>query len=100
MIVAPTPDADAVILSPTKSMLVTLPAVPTVDPSSLMVILPPPPPPEASAPINLPVAESYFKNLPSTLALSRSTSSRNSRRVSPPPPSEESCCWILFTKRL
>ena len=48
--------------------------------------------PPPSAPINLPMEESYFKNFPSTFADDLSTSSKNSRRVSPPPPNVESCC--------
>ena len=48
--------------------------------------------PPPSAPINLPIEESYFKNFPSTFADDLSTSSKNSRRVSPPPPNVESCC--------
>ena len=59
-----------------------------------------PAPPEALAPTHLPEAESYFKNLLLTFALSLSTSSRNSRRTSPPPPNDESCCWIRFTNNL
>ena len=38
VIVAPIPDAVAIILPPTKFSDVTLPAVPTVEPSSRMVI--------------------------------------------------------------
>jgi len=39
----------------------------------------------ASAPINLPLEESYFKNLPSTFAVSSSTSSSFKRLTSPDP---------------
>ena len=39
-----------------------------------------------TAPINFLVDDSYLRNLPSTNAVSLSTSSKNSRRTSPPPP--------------
>ena len=42
-------------------------------------------PPLASAPTNLPLEESYFKNLPSTFAVSSSTSSSFKRLTSPDP---------------
>ena len=45
----------------------------------------PPPPPLASAPTNLPLDDSYFKNLPSTFAESSSTSSSFKRLTSPDP---------------
>ena len=65
------PENCAAVIIPT---VLTLPFVPI------------PEPPLASPPINLPVDDWYFKNLPSTFTLSLSTSSKNSRRTSPPPP--------------
>ena len=41
--------------------------------------------PDASAPINFPKEESYFKNLPFSFAVDLCTSSKNSKRSSPPP---------------
>ena len=81
--------------SPTNEVAVTTPTdIPRLEvlPSprvSSRVCEPPPPP---MAPTHLSVAASYFKNLPLTFAEFLSTSSRNSRRVSPPPPIVESCC--------
>ena len=46
---------------------------------------PTPLPPVASAPTNLPLDDSYFKNLPSTFAESSSTSSSFKRLTSPDP---------------
>ena len=45
--------------------------------------------PPASSPTNFPDEESYFRNLPLTVAVDLSTSSRNSSRTSPPPPGLE-----------
>ena len=46
---------------------------------------PTPLPPVAVAPTNLPLDDSYFRNLPSTFALSSSTSSSFKRLTSPDP---------------
>ena len=43
------------------------------------------PTPDETAPINFPLEESYFRNLPSTFALSSSTSSSFKRLTSPDP---------------
>ena len=51
----------------------------------LVLILPSVPIPEASAPIHFSVISSYVRTLPSTLAVSLSTSSKNSILVSPEP---------------
>ena len=49
--------------------------------------------PTASAPINLPVAELYFRNLPFTSAVDLSTSSMSLILTAPPPPIP---CWARF----
>ena len=60
--------------------------------------VPIPAPPLASAPTNLPLEESYFRNLPSTFAVSSSTSSSFRRLTSPDPgPCERTLYKISLT---
>ena len=67
------------VKSPTNDEAVIIPVVLTLS------FAPIPPPPLASAPTNLPLDDSYFKNLPSTFAESSSTSSSFKRLTSPDP---------------
>ena len=82
---------DAVTVDPIKSRVVIF--VPTLVPSSFIVRLPP-----ASAPTNVPDAESYLRNFPFTKAVALSTSSKNSNLTSPlplPPPLPAATLEIL-----
>ena len=89
----PSPEKEVAVTTPTEIPVDEL--LPSDNTSSR--VWEPPPPPLASAPTNVFVDAWYFRNLPSTNAVSLSISSRNSKRTSPPPPNEANCCWTLLT---